>query len=345
MSEHVHNHSHSHAHGDGAAHVHNPDVHGEHCECGCGAEHGEHFEATKNEEKLRIIISAVFFAAGYILSETGLIKAPDYVYLCCFLVSYVAVGFSVVKQALLDIISGRLFGESFLIAAASLGAFAIHEYSEGCAVMLLYSIGEYIQGAALSKSRARITAMADEHGFEHSHSNSDAERFISRFAKIYTPVICLMAVIIIVVPPVLMHGDWHSSLHRGLSALVIGCPCAIVISVPLAFSCAIGACTRENIFVHCSDALERVWKKDEGAFEEIVIPDNSPEKQDFVKKAAKKAVAIARENIAFSIAVKAAVLVMVVFLNREVPMWLAEFSDVGVALLAIINSLRALRIK
>lgn len=337
MSSEHHNEAHTHAH------HHNTDVHSEHCGCGCGANHGDAFEKNKKYERGKIIFSAVFFLAGLIVSE--LAPTLDFVYLLCFLVSYAVVGFSVIREALEDIINGNVFGECFLISIASVGAFSIKEYSEGCAVMLLFAVGEYIQSAALSKSRAAIRKISDEHGFEHSHSNSDTERFISKFAKIYTPVICLLAMLIIVIPPLFLNGEWKEWIYRGLSALVIGCPCAIVISVPLAFSCAMGACTKQGIFVHCSDALEKLNKNQEEAPEEIVIPDHSLEKLALAKAAAKKAVLISRENIVFAVAVKLVILVLAVFLDREVPIWLAEFGDIGVAIIAILNSLRALRIK
>ncbi len=336
-------HHHEHTHTDGCAqhHEHSADVHTAHCDCGCGAAHGDDFEKTKKEELTKLLLSAAFFAAGWVLSE--LTQLPEFLYLICFLISYLLVGFAVVREALEELLHGRLFGECFLISLASLGAFAIHEYSEGCAVMLLYAAGEYIQGAALSKSRAQIRALAAEHGFAESHANSGTERFIAKFAKIYTPVICAVALLILLVPPLFFHGEWQLWVHKGLSALVIGCPCAIVISVPLAFSCAIGACTKQGIFVHCSDALERLHKT--GESDEIVIPEHTEEKLHFAGRAAKKAVTLATENIIFAVAVKLAVLVCVVLLNREIPMWLAEFSDVGVAILAILNSLRALRTK
>ena len=322
-------------------HIHDhADVHTEHCECGCGAEHSEQFEQTKNVQGAKMVIAAVFFAAGYIISEFTAL--PDFIYLICFAVSYMTVGFAVVREAVEDIMHGRIFGECFLISAASLGALAIKEFSEGCAVMLLFALGEFIQEAMLSKSRKAIRALSDEHGFEHSHSNSDTERFISKFARIYTPIICALAIAVIVIPPVFAGGEWKEWVHRGLSALVIGCPCAIVISVPLAFSCAMGACAREGIFVHCSNALEALYRNND-AEGDIVFADG--DKTDFAKKAAKKAMTVSRENVTFALAVKLVILVLAVFMNKEVPMWLAEFGDVGVAVLAILNSLRALRIK
>ncbi len=324
------------------AHEHHADVHTEHCGCGCGAEHSDHFEQEKGSELAKIIISAVFFAAGYVISE--LTSLPDFAYLICFLISYVMVGFGVVRDALEGIIKGNIFSEFFLISAASLGALAIKEYSEGCAVMLLYAAGEYIQDAALSKSRKAISALSDSHGFEHSHLNSDTERYISKFAKIYSPIICVIAAAVILVPPLFLAREWREWIYRGLSVLVIGCPCAIVISVPLAFSCAMGACTKQGIFVHCSDALERLNKTRSAEESEIILPEGETS-LSFAISAAKKAVRIARENVVFALGVKLVILVMAVVLEKEVPIWLAEFGDIGVAMLAIFNSLRAMRVK
>ncbi len=332
---------HEHHHHEGETHSHSADVHTEHCDCGCGAEHGDSFEETKKSERSKIIAAAILFALGWIIEE--LLQLPEYISAGLFAVSFAILGVKVIREALEDIIHGRFFGECLLISVVSLGAFAIREYGEGCAVILLWSIGEFIQGSVLSKSRARIRALSDEHGFEHSHSNSDTERFISKFARVYTPIIFLTALLIIVIPPLFMNGEWRDWAHRGLSALVIGCPCAIVISVPMSFSCAIGACTKEGIFVHCSDALEKLHKT--GNSDEIIIPDNDGKKLAFAKRAADKAVRISLENIVVAIGIKLIVLILVIFLNREVPMWLAEFSDAGVAILAILNSLRAMRIK
>ena len=338
-------HSHDHAHGKHPMH-HHEDVHVDNCHCGCGADHGENYAHNKKQQRIKIAVSAVFFAAGWALSAWTALPAP--VPLVCFLISYAAVGFSVVREAVEDITRGNVFGECFLITVASIGAIVIGEYSEGCAVMLLFAIGEYIQGAALYKSKSAIRALEQEHGFAEPHANSGTERFISRFAKVYTPIICALVLVIVLVPPLLLGGEWREWIYRGLSALVIGCPCAIVISVPLAFSCAMGACTKNGVYVHCTDALERLYKSRTGEFaytDEIVIPDGDADKLAYAMRAAKKAVFIARENVVLALAVKTVIFVMAICLEKEVPIWLAEFGDIGVAILAILNSLRAMRIK
>jgi cation transport ATPase len=321
-----HNHEHTHEHLHEHDHSHNH----------------ENFEQTKKAAILKIAISALFFAAGYICEE--FFEAPKIVVLICFIVSYIAVGFEVVKDAIEDIFDGKVFNECFLMSIASLGAFVIGEYSEGCAVMLLYSIGEFIHGAAISKSKKAIRAIESESGAPHIHEKSENESFIATFAKIYTPIICVIAILVVLIPPIFLSGEWREWIYRGLSVLVIGCPCAIVISVPLSFSCAIDACTRNGIYIYHTNALERLYKsgKADGG---ILIENGDESKLAFAKKAAKKAFVISRENIAVAITVKVVVLILAVFLNKELPMWLAAFSDVGISFIAILNSLRSLRIR
>ena len=319
--EHTHDHTHEHSHD----HSHNH----------------ENFDAVKNQELTKIIIAAVFFAFGYVFEEFT--SLPDFMHLICFAVSYITVGFGVVRNAIEDLLGGNVFNECFMISIASLGALAIKEFGEGCAVILLYSVGEYIHGLALSKSKRQIREIErHEHG-EHIHETGESESFIAYFAKIYTPIICAVSLLVILIPPIFMHGEWREWIYRGLSVLVIGCPCAIVISVPLSFSCAIDSCTRKGIIIYHSNALEKLHKT--GSGEGIIVPEGNEYGLDFVKKAAKKAIIIARENVYIALAVKAAVLVLAVFMEKELPMWLAAFSDVGIAGLAILNSLRSLRIK
>ncbi len=317
--EHTHEHEHSHDH----SHNH------------------ENFDAVKRQELAKIIISAFFLFAGIIIDEHTAL--PEYLHLICFCISYITVGFGVVRNAIEDIISGSFFNECLMITIASLGALVIKEFDEGCSVMLLYAVGEYIHGLALSKSKKQIREIeAHEHG-AHVHETGETESYIARFAKFYTPIICALALLVIVIPPLFMHGEWKEWVYRGLSVLVIGCPCAIVISVPLSFSCAIDSCTRKGIYIYHSNALEKLHKNGDG--EGIIVPDKNEYGIDFAKKAAKKAVKIARENIVIALGVKAVVFILAVFLEKGIPMWLAAFSDVGIAGLAILNSLRSLRIK
>jgi Cd2+/Zn2+-exporting ATPase len=96
---------------------------------------------------------------------------------------------------------------------------------------------------------------------------SNAEHFITRFARIYTPIVCLIALLIILIPPLFLHGEWKEWIYRGLSILVVSCPCALVISIPLSFFSGIGACSKEGILVKGGNYLELLAKADTGVFD------------------------------------------------------------------------------
>lgn len=288
------------------------------CTCGCDP---KAYQQYKKQMIVKIIISAVFFIVGYIISEFT--SLPDFAYLLCFIVSYLMVGFSIVRDAIMLVLGGNVFNEYLLMSIVSIGALAIKEYHEGCAVVLLFAIGELVQSMAVVKSQNKINDMfansnlsdeelENENGYlakleNEVNGNGNTNRFITRFAKIYTPAVCLIALAIVLIPPLAMGGEWREWIYRGLTSLVVGCPCAIVISVPLAFYFGIGALCRDE------------------------------KNGELYSKRANR---VAKENIILTLAVKAVVLILVVFLNKELPIWLAVFSDVGVCLLAILNSLR-----
>ncbi len=356
MSE---NHKHSHCEDEGCS-CHSQHNHTD-CGCGCGHNH-EHENVNKKDFAFKIISAGILFAAGWIMSEFT--SVPEYVYLICFGISYIIVGFDVVKEAVEGLLHGSLFDENFLMTVASLGAFAIKEYSEGCAVMLLFTIGEFLQGLAVAKSKRSITDMLEKkpdivnvikdgditavspdeisvgdlivvkpgdkihldgiitkgsaevdmtaltgesipvskaEGDEvlsgsvnidgaltirvtkaynestvarilamlqdESNKKSTAEHFITRFARIYTPVVCLLALLVILIPPLFLGGEWREWIYRGLSALVVSCPCAIVISVPLCFFGGLGACSKEGILVKGSNYLEMLDRCTTGVFD------------------------------------------------------------------------------
>lgn len=356
MNVHEHHNHHDHCDCCHEAHCHDDG-------CGCGHDH-EHSHDTENKGEFlfKVITGAVLLVAGYIISEVT--ELPDFVSLLCFGISYLLVGFSILKEAVEGIIHGNIFNECFLMAIASIGAFAIGEYTEGCAVVLLYTVGEFLQGMALGKSRKSIKDMLEmkpaavkimrdgqvveikpeevkigdefivnagerididgvivngsaevdmsaltgesipvsmakgsevlsgavcldgtltiraEKEYkdstvsqilkmveESNDKKSKTEKFISRFAKIYTPVVCLIALLIIVIPPLFFGGEWSEWIYRGLSALVVSCPCAIVISVPLGFFGGIGACSKRGILIKGSDHLEMLAKCNVGVFD------------------------------------------------------------------------------
>ena len=354
---HAHDDEHKHNHADGSAcscgHEHGDG-------CSCGHEHGG--EVNKKAFALKMVFGIAFFIAGYLINEFAAL--PFYVPLIVFAVSYIIVGLNIIKEAVEGVFHGNIFNENFLMTIASIGAFIIGEYAEGCAVVILYTIGEFLQDIAVGKSRKSITEMiqsapqkvhverngklVDEEpenisageifvvnpgekieldGVIESGSaeidmaaltgesipvslsagdeilsgsinidgmlkikatkefkdstvsrilsmiedadskKSHAEKFISRFAKVYTPIVCLIALLIIVVPPLFFGGEWKDWAYRGLSALVVSCPCAIVISIPLSFFGGLGASSKQGVLIKGSNYLEMLAKFDVAVFD------------------------------------------------------------------------------
>lgn len=395
MSEHNHA-SHHHHNYEHCCDNHTPDNHG----CGCCGE--DHFNEHKKENIAKISISIVFFVLGYVISEFT--ELPTFAYTACYLISYLMVGFGVVRDAVEGVIHGRILDENFLMTVASIGAFAIKEYTEGVAVMLLFNIGEFVQGLAVSRSRSSIDKIfAEKHETytlprHYDNEESFTEKAITKFARVYTPAICIIAVAIVIIPPLFLKAEWHEWLHRGLAAIVVGCPCAIVISVPLCYSAGIGSCSGNSVFVKNTSTMDEINNCDtiityeenksiddikvlqnnghkviylgkgindltmlEAAdiavavgedctgdavnIADMVIIENYDNAIEDTKKTAKQIKKLALENIYFSILVKAIILLLDVILAQKIPMWFAIFGDIGVCLLAVANSARAIKIK
>ena len=92
-----------------------------------------------------------------------------------------------------------------------------------------------------------------------SSQKSRSENFITKFSKIYTPTVCVTALLLAVIPS-LITGDWQTWIYRALSFLVVSCPCALVISIPLSFFAGLGASSRYGILVKGSNYLEKFSK-------------------------------------------------------------------------------------
>ncbi|MCI8648653.1 MAG: cadmium-translocating P-type ATPase [Anaerotruncus sp.] len=294
----------------------------------------------------RILASAVLFAMALFL-PLGTAALPYY------LLVYFLIGWDVLWQAVRNIAHGQVFDENFLMALATVGAFALGEYPEGVEVMLFYQIGELFQSYAVGRSRQSITALMDirpdyanieqdgqiiqvdpedvavgetilikagekipldgvvlegdssldtaaltgeslprhvtagdavisgcinQSGllrvqttqvFEESTvskildlvenssmKKAHTENFITKFAHYYTPIVVTGALLLALVPPLLFGGLWSDWIGRALIFLVISCPCALVISIPLSFFGGIGGASRRGILVKGSNYLE-----------------------------------------------------------------------------------------
>ncbi|MBQ7608990.1 MAG: cadmium-translocating P-type ATPase [Desulfovibrionaceae bacterium] len=272
---------------------------------------------------------------------------------------YLLFGFPVLTLALRSVRNGSFFDENMLMSIATVGALALGELPEACAVMLFYRIGEYFQERAVLRSRNSIAHLMDlradsvtvltdegervlspndvctgdrflvrpgervavdgvvESGdssldlraltgesvpvavtmgdrvlsgsvngtgaltvratCDYSESTvarilamiesaqsrkSKAERFITRFARWYTPLVVGAALLIATLPPLLGFGAWPTWIHRSLIFLIVSCPCALVLSIPLTFFAGIGAASRQGILVKGGSVLESLGHLD-----------------------------------------------------------------------------------
>ena len=307
---------------------------------------------------IKIIISALLYIIALFIKQ---IWIKDTI----FILSYLIVGYSILRKALRNIFRGKVFDENFLMAVATLGAFAIKEFPEAVAVMLFYQVGELFQSYAVDKSRKSIAGLMDirpdyanliKNGKEEkiepeevnindiiivkpgekipldgivlegsslidtkaltgesvprevavgenvlsgsinqngvlkirvtknysestvskildlvenaSSKKSKSENFITKFARYYTPTVVIIAVILAIVPPFFIKNvafsDW---LYRALSFLVVSCPCALVISIPLSFFGGIGGASKLGILIKGSNYLEAVSKTEIAVFD------------------------------------------------------------------------------
>ena len=316
---------------------------------------------TKKQKKMliRICIAIVLLLIAKFVPMPGVVR------IVLFAVTYLVIGYDILKKAAKGIGNGRVFDENFLMAIATLGAIALAVYekdtdlTEAVAVMLFYQIGELFQSYAVGKSRRNITALMDirpdyaniktdgkleqvdpdtvavgsvivvQPGekvpidgvvisgsstvntsaltgeslprdiaegdeiisgcinlsglirvrttkpfgestvskilelVESSGSRkSRSEQFISRFARVYTPIVCYSALALAILPPLVrivfmgLGGDWTDWIYRALTFLIISCPCALVISIPLSFFAGLGGASSEGVLIKGSNYLE-----------------------------------------------------------------------------------------
>ncbi len=93
-----------------------------------------------------------------------------------------------------------------------------------------------------------------------AEKKAESEKFVSRFARVYTPIVCVLALLLAFVPPLVFAQDFKSWAYRALELLVVSCPCALVISVPLSFFAGIGVASRKGILVKGSSYIEKLSK-------------------------------------------------------------------------------------
>ncbi len=312
------------------------------------------------KKTIKIIIALILFIFAMVVKfENELINKG------IFIISYIIVGFEILRKAVRNIFRGKVFDENFLMSVATIGAFGIGEFPEAVAVMLFYQIGELFQNYAVDKSRKSIASLMDirpdyanvfrnekiekvnpeevkigdtiivkpgekipldgtiiegtttldtkaltgeslpreakegdkvlsgcinlngvikikvekEYGestvskildlVENASSKkSKSENFITKFAKYYTPIVVIIALVLAIIPPLIISGatfsDW---IYRALSFLVVSCPCALVISIPLSFFGGIGGASKMGVLIKGSNYLEALSNTEIAVFD------------------------------------------------------------------------------
>ena len=237
--------------------------HGHDCTCDhCMEEHHDHEHARGFDRVMigRLIAAGVLFAAGMILEK----PFPD---LAVFLnvLAILCAGYDVFLRAIANIIKKRLFDESLLMSIVAIASVIIGEASEGASVMLLYQLGELFQGYAVARVRKNIEGLMENRSPETGAVLADVradrggkgrtEEFITHFARFYTPVVLGIALVIAVISPLVLHTTVREGVYRALVLMVIACPCAIVISVPLGYFAGIGGATNRGILFKSTAAV------------------------------------------------------------------------------------------
>ena len=154
-----------------------------------------------------------------------------------------------------------LEGNSHLDTAALTGESLPREVAPGDEI-----ISGCINGSGLL--RVRVTKVYGESTVARildlvenaSSKKAKTENFITKFARYYTPIVVVVAVLLAIVPPLLFHAEWHEWIERALILLMVSCPCALVISVPLSFFGGIGGASRNGVLIKGSNYLEALAK-------------------------------------------------------------------------------------
>ncbi len=136
-----------------------------------------------------------------------------------------------------------------------------------------------VTAAAADNTIARIVRLVEE----AQESRAPTERLIDRFARWYTPAVMVLALLVAVVPPLALDGDWQGWIYKGLALLLIGCPCALVISTPAAIAAGLSAGARRGLLVKGGAVLERLGDVTMVAFDKTgTLTQGKPEVTDLL---------------------------------------------------------------
>jgi cation transport ATPase len=252
-----------------------------------------------------------------------------------------------------------------LVCLTVIGAAAIGEWSEGAAVAFLFALAHGMEAWSIERARREIAALVGRgpslvaEGLQHS---APMERWIERFAAVYTPVVTAAAAIVAIVPPA-FDGEWATWFYRGLFFLVLACPCALVISTPVTMVAALSAAARRGVLVKGGAVLERAataasptrealaaagitvatthTQADRIAAADVVLTETDERAVALLVRHARRAMRVVRQNVAVSLITKLAFLASAPF--GFAPLWMAVLADTGATVAVTLNGLRLLK--
>jgi len=253
-----------------------------------------------------------------------------------------------------------------LVCLSAIGAAAIGQWAEGATVACLFALAHLMEAWSIERARAAVAALVGHEpgwGDEGRHQSAPVERWIERFAAIYTPVVTFGALAVTLGPP-LLDGQWSPWFYRGLTFLVLACPCALVISTPVTVVAAVTTAARRHVLFKGGAPLERAAEASAPTLEalaaagvvvgrrsdtsgrrledaDVVLMRDDEADVRFLVAHARRAVGVIRQNVALALATKAAFLISALF--GAAPLWLAVFADTGATVLVTLNGLRLLR--
>lgn len=238
--------------------------HGHDCTCdSCMEEHHHEHHGFDTVMVWRLITAVVFFIGGE--AAEGTLPTLS---LILNILAILSAGYDIFIGAAANIVRHRLFDETLLMSVVAIASCIIGEAGEGASVMILFQVGELFQGYAVAKVRRNIEGLMENRSPEANAVLADVradrgqkgrtEEFITHFSRVYTPVVLGIAVVIAIASPLILDITVAEGVYRALVLMVIACPCAIVISVPLSYFAGIGGATRQGILFKSTCAMDDV---------------------------------------------------------------------------------------